>query len=152
MERSEVLRSDLYAQYAMAAACQAVAQSGVIGTLTVPLAGLSGVHTTGYEIHMGDTCLRPGAQPFQTLTRGETETPDGCQGENAYGTYQHGVFDDAAVASRLIGLLAARKGVTLDAAALDTTQYKETQYDKLADTVRNALDMDLIYRILEGNA
>ena len=33
MERSEVLRSDLYAQYAMAAACQAVAQSGVIGTL-----------------------------------------------------------------------------------------------------------------------
>ena len=101
---------------------------------------------------MGDTCLRPGAQPFQTLTRGETETPDGCQGENAYGTYQHGVFDDAAVASRLIGLLAARKGVTLDAAALDTAQYKETQYDKLADTVRNALDMDLIYRILEGNA
>ena len=126
--------------------------SGVIGTLTGPLAGLSGVRTTGYEIHMGDTCLRPGAQPFQTLTRGETETPDGCQGENAYGTYQHGVFDDAAVASRLIGLLAARKGVTLDAAALDTAQYKETQYDKLADTVRNALDMDLIYRILEGNA
>ena len=126
--------------------------SGVIGTLTGPLAGLSGVHTTGYEIHMGDTCLHPGAQPFQTLTRGETETPDGCQGENAYGTYQHGVFDDAAVASRLIGLLAARKGVTLDAAALDTAQYKETQYDKLADTVRNALDMDLIYRILEGNA
>ena len=28
-----MLRSDLYAQYAMAAACQAVAQSGVIGTL-----------------------------------------------------------------------------------------------------------------------
>ena len=27
--------------------------------------------------------------------------------------------------------------------------YKETQYDKLAETVREALDMDLIYRILE---
>lgn len=33
MEKSEVLRSDPYSQYAMAAACQAVEDSGVIGTL-----------------------------------------------------------------------------------------------------------------------
>lgn len=33
MEKGEVLRSDLYAQYALASACQAVEQSGVMGTL-----------------------------------------------------------------------------------------------------------------------
>ena len=33
MEKSETLRSDLFAQYAMGAACQAVEESGVIGTL-----------------------------------------------------------------------------------------------------------------------
>ena len=33
MEKPEILRSDRYAQFAMAAACQAVEQSGVIGTL-----------------------------------------------------------------------------------------------------------------------
>ena len=33
MEKTETLRSDLYAQYAMGAACQAVTESGVIGTL-----------------------------------------------------------------------------------------------------------------------
>lgn len=33
MEKSETMRSDLYAQYAMAAACQAVEESGVLGTV-----------------------------------------------------------------------------------------------------------------------
>lgn len=33
MEKSEVLRSDLYARYALAAACQAAEDSGVVGTL-----------------------------------------------------------------------------------------------------------------------
>ena len=33
MDKTDVLRSDLYAQYGVAAACQAVEESGVIGTL-----------------------------------------------------------------------------------------------------------------------
>ena len=33
MEKAEMLRTDLYAQYALAAACQAVAESGFVGTL-----------------------------------------------------------------------------------------------------------------------
>lgn len=33
MDKSETMRSDLYAQYAMAAACQAVEESGVLGTV-----------------------------------------------------------------------------------------------------------------------
>ena len=48
--------------------------------------------------------------------------------------------------------LAEKKGVTLDAEAFDMQRYKEAQYDKLADTVRQSLDMQQIYRILEGKA
>lgn len=34
MEKADIMRSDLYAQFAVAAACQAVEESGVIGTLS----------------------------------------------------------------------------------------------------------------------
>ena len=34
-------------------------------------------------------------------------------------------------------------------AVFDARAYRESQYDKLADAVRGALDMELIYRILE---
>ena len=34
----------------------------------------------------------------------------------------------------------------------DPAEYKQQQYDLLADTVRANLDMDLIYRIIERTA
>ena len=77
---------------------------------------------------------------------------DGCQAENAYGTYLHGVFDAPEAASRLAQALAAKKGVKLTGETLDTAAYKEQQYDKLADAVRRSLDMERIYRIMEGKA
>ena len=58
--------------------------------------------------------------------------------------------DDAAQA--LAQALASRKGVVLADGAYDDAAYKQAQYDLLADAVRQALDMDLIYRILEGKA
>lgn len=125
---------------------------GRIGNIEGVLSALSGTETTGYEIHMGDTKLLSGAKPLQLLWRGDKQLEDGCQAANAYGTYLHGVFDDAAVASHLIKALAAHKGVTLDTEACDAARYKEEQYDKLAAIVRNALDMELVYRILEGKA
>ena len=126
---------------------------GTVGSLSGVLAELSGVAVEGYEIHMGETARDADALPFSTLTRADgTTVSDGCQAKNAYGTYLHGVFDASGVAQRLAQALAARKGISLDNAAMTTTGYKEREYDRLADTVRQALDMDMIYRILEGNA
>ena len=45
--------------------------------------------------------------------------------------------------------LADRCGVQLDGAVQDAAAYREQQYDLLADTVRQALDMEQIYRMLE---
>ena len=116
------------------------------------LAALTGHKTRGYEIHMGQTTLRPGAKPLQRLRRGEDTLLDGCQHQNAYGTYLHGVFDEGGVLGALAGALAQKKGVQLESGDFDMAQYKEAQYDALADTVRAALDMEQIYRILEGTA
>lgn len=126
--------------------------SGVLLDVEGDLAALRGAHTRGYEIHMGETTLLEGAKPLQRLTRGAGTVLDGCQQNNAYGTYLHGIFDESEVVTRLAQALADKKGVTLDAHAMDVRQYKEMQYDKLADTVRAALDMDKIYQLLEGNA
>ncbi|MGM9613670.1 MAG: cobyric acid synthase [Butyricicoccus sp.] len=125
---------------------------GTLLDMECDLAALSGAETVGYEIHMGETTLLDGAKPMQKLTRGDQTVFDGCQHENAYGSYLHGIFDAQQVIERLVRALADKKGVTLDAEAFDMQRYKEAQYDKLADTVRQNLDMQQIYRILEGKA
>ncbi len=110
---------------------------------------LSGAKTEGYEIHMGETSLAEGAQPFQLLSRGAGTVPDGCVSGSVFGTYLHGVFDGGGLLTRLAGLLAERRGLALEAALPDPAQYREAQYDKLAALVREALDMERIYQILE---
>lgn len=113
---------------------------------------LSGAGTEGYEIHMGETALSGDAQPFQKLRRGAETVPDGCVSGSVFGTYLHGVFDSPGFLRRLTRVLAERRGLVLDAAPPDPAQYREAQYDKLAALVREALDMEKLYRILEGDA
>jgi adenosylcobyric acid synthase len=115
------------------------------------LAMLSGVKTTGYEIHMGETVLLEGTKPLQRLMREGRLVLDGCQYQNAYGSYLHGIFDSQQMLECLAKALAVKKGITLNTEALDVQQYKQMQYDKLADMVRSALDMDYIYQVLEGH-
>lgn len=148
-----------------------VQATGQLAAIEGALSELSGAATVGYEIHMGETTRRTGAKPFQTLQRQEpqvrmrvetqrkTQIWDGCQAGNAYGTYLHGIFDQPAIATAFVRALAKRKGVALDrldrfdtpyATTDDGASYKQSQYDALAQVVRDALDMARIYRILEG--
>lgn len=106
---------------------------------------LSGTVVEGYEIHMGKTHLQDGARPFLRFENGAF---DGCQDSNVYGCYLHGFFDTCASRDAVLGALCKRKGVSLTA-AFDLAAYKERQYNKLADSIRSNLHMDLIYRILE---
>jgi adenosylcobyric acid synthase len=88
------------------------------------------------------------AQPLLILENGR---PDGCQLQNVYGTYLHGFFDSEACRQSLLAALCRRKGVPLpQAAAPSYAQYKERQYSLLADSIRQHMDMALIYRILEA--
>lgn len=107
----------------------------------------------GYEIHMGET-LRHGGSPFSHIREtagGSGEKEDGCVQGMIFGTYVHGVFDSEAVCGRIRELLAEKKHVSAaeyETGGLTVSEYKEQQYDKLAKGLRESLDMDLIYKIL----
>lgn len=122
---------------------------GAIGHLTGIFAGLTGVHMDGYEIHMGDTTYEPNADNFSEIQRNGRPVIDGAQCGGCYGTYVHGIFDREEVSRKLITALLESKGLSAeDVQAFDAETYKQQQYDQLADAVREALDMDAIYRIL----
>ena len=65
-----------------------------------------------------------------------------------YGSYVHGIFDAGDLAYRIAETLAERKGRSLRADATDYAAFKEEQYDKLAETMREYLDMDAVYGML----
>ena len=131
---------------------------------------LTGTGFEGYEIHMGESRLREGVGQlveFTDDTLPEASHPerktggcgarqnraDGAQSGNVYGCYIHGIFDAPGCAKGFLGAVLKKKGY--DAAHIqvrDWKAHKEEQYDKLADIIRESLDMERIYRIIEkGN-
>jgi len=102
---------------------------------------LSGKEFIGYEIHMGKTRWRDKTECKKTMISDE-------KGQ-VYGTYVHGIFDQGSIAAEVVEMLAIRKGITLEELEFsDYREFKETQYDKLADTLRIYLDMEAIYGML----
>lgn len=113
------------------------------------LSDLSGIAFDGYEIHMGETTYAHGARPLTTIIRGDQPVGDGATSGNCYGTYVHGIFDREAVSKALVSALLKRRGLSdADVQTFDADAYKQQQYDLLADAVRKALDMDMVYHIL----
>ncbi|WP_295580591.1 cobyric acid synthase [uncultured Oscillibacter sp.] len=106
----------------------------------------AGAKLEGYEIHMGHT--EASGAPFCRLEDGRW---DGCCQGTVFGTYLHGLFDSGELTDGLARWLCARKGLDSgDAAPLSHRAYKERQYDLLARGLRQALDMEAVRRILEG--
>lgn len=101
----------------------------------------AGAKLTGYEIHAGRTEVRGSA--FCTLADG---TPEGCVQDGVFGTYLHGLFDTGELTEKLTAFLCKRKGIDPAGAELiPMEQYRQQQFDLLADGVRAALDMPAIY-------
>ncbi|MEG0018802.1 MAG: cobyric acid synthase CobQ, partial [Hydrogenoanaerobacterium sp.] len=126
--------------------------SGSVNKISGALEGLSGAEFTGYEIHMGKTVLHGGAVLCSAKMLDDDEKKaDGAFCGNVYGSYMHGFFDSEDVASGVVAALYKAKGLKYEPAkAVNLAQYKEQQYDLLADAVREALDMKKIYEILEA--
>lgn len=110
------------------------------------LSGCVGAAVEGYEIHMGETTLDKTAKPFLLFNHG---VYDGCARGNIYGTYLHGFFDSASCRKAVLEALAAKRGISLTEPSFDLIAHKEKQYDRLAQSIRDHLDMKLIHRILE---
>lgn len=109
---------------------------GILEKIDGIFSNLTGIAFDGYEIHMGETA---GIQPMETIVQQNT----------CYGTYVHGIFDREEVSKAFITALLERRGISnTDIQTFDTEAYKQQQYDILADAVRKALNMDMVYRIL----
>ena len=73
--------------------------------------------------------------------------PDGIRRGNVFGTYLHGLFDTGLLTEALASWLCRRKGTAPESAApMDYESFRESQLDLLAETVRESLDMQAIYR------
>ncbi len=97
----------------------------------------------GYEIHMGRTAPLP-SMPACPLNRLENGEQDGYRkDENCWGTYMHGILDNAPVRDALAAAFNME-----DMPSFDYTAFKEQQYDLLAAHVRSAVDMKYIYSTL----
>lgn len=118
------------------------------------LEGLAGKRITGYEIHMGITTLGKSAKSLLTIQErlGEkVEYTDGCTNEagNVMGTYLHGIFDEIDFTRSLLNHIRAQKG--LEGKTSEVTSFKEfkdKEYDKMAQIVRESVDMGAIYKLI----
>lgn len=115
--------------------------SGMISEVGGIFSGISGMDYEGYEIHMGVTT---GSLPV-------------VRNQNIYGSYVHGLFDAAPISREIVRALLLKKGIE---PAFDTigfeneglseiNEFKDRQYNMLAEHLRASLDMDYIYKILD---
>lgn len=111
---------------------------------------LSDKKISGYEIHMGRTEKEgPSVMALSYEQEGTYQKADGCYQDLVFGTYVHGLFDEDEFRRAFVKMICERKGISYEKqTAVTYKEYKEQQYDKLADILRDSLDMEEIYRIL----
>lgn len=113
----------------------------------------------GYEIHMGICKYGDNAQPlFQIYDKNGEETSlegekTSCQdgainpSGNIMGTYIHGIFDGVEFREYIINKLRITKAIQ-PKKSKTYESLREKELDKLANIVRDSIDMDSIYKIL----
>jgi adenosylcobyric acid synthase len=122
---------------------RAVLPGGELFGQAVPMEPLD-----GYEIHLGTTVYDRETRPLFRLARDGAvgEVDDGATGPGGrvVGTYLHGLFDSDAF--RHAAVRALRAAVALDPprARVPFTAERECRFDRLADHVRRALDVERI--------
>ena len=113
------------------------------------LSNTMGISLEGYEIHMGRTENHEEGNAFRLKER----SGESCNVLDGYldstgrvlGTYLHGLFGNNNLRRSMLSQIAQSKGQHL--VFDDDSDQREDEYDRLADLIRNSLDIDLIYTI-----
>jgi adenosylcobyric acid synthase len=115
----------------------------------------AGVLITAYEIHMGETRPRGEGRPaFEIISRNgmPVSVGDGwvSAGHRVWGTYLHGLFDNDEFRRGFLAEISQTPVQTGEASpALSFRDFQETQLDRLAELMRQHLDMDRIRAMIQ---
>ncbi|MDR2829611.1 MAG: cobyric acid synthase [Methanobrevibacter sp.] len=112
----------------------------------------------GYEIHNGISIYGESAIPLFSISKKfkknsflsiEEKYPDGSINidGSVLGTYIHGVFDKPDLREFILNKIREKKGVSKKKSR-EYEFFRENELDKLADIVRNSIDVDEIYNIM----
>jgi adenosylcobyric acid synthase len=105
---------------------------------------IDGYKVEGYEIHTGVTTYTKDATP---LIYKDDGTTDGVRlSDKCMGTYLHGILDNKAFVDMLLQPFADETGKKCE--SLDYHDYKEQQYNLLAEHIRKYVDTKKIYEIV----
>ncbi|MCE7040844.1 cobyric acid synthase [Dyadobacter sp. CY312] len=98
----------------------------------------------GYEIHMGETKISGQESPVAVLSDGRN---DGCfLNDKTWGSYLHGILDNENVVEHLL----APYHSDAKTSTFNFQDFKEEQYNKLADLIRSHVNMEMIYDSLKN--
>lgn len=120
----------------------------VINHIGGPWARLSGKRVSGYQIHMGVT--EASEEPGQWMAvLDERQEAVGYAKGNVFGSYLHGIFDDLKFRDGFVEILYEKKGLTRgETSGISMEEYREQQFDKLAEELRKHLDLNAIYQCM----
>ncbi len=110
------------------------------------LKGLEGYEVSGYEIHMGKST---GIEEGDSLTLTENGK-GGVSAPNILGTYIHGIFDNTEFTRKFLNNIREKKGLPPIETETTMDDHREREFSKLSAITRESLDMDMVYKILEG--
>src|SRR5690625_2586163 len=110
---------------------------------------------SGFKLHLGEMELRAGVdQPFLLQCDSESErtsfykegvvSPDG----RVWGTHMHGILHHDLLRRTWLNQLRLRNGWTAHPEPSDFGQRRERAFDRLADHVRQHLDLHKVYALL----
>ncbi|WP_070000906.1 cobyric acid synthase [Cellulosilyticum sp. I15G10I2] len=132
----------------------------VEGTVNKDLPGylqnLAGKKVSGYEIHMGISTLGNGVKPILTIKEKlgkKVQLLEGCMNQegNVMGTYLHGIFDELDFTRSLLNYIRTQKGLESKVSEVTSFKaFKDKEYDKIAQIVRENVDMEAIYKMIRG--
>ena len=122
------------------------------------LAGTEGMEIKGYEIHQGYSYpvneKNEENNNSENILKNDTgclfgdENLKGTVKDNVAGTYIHGIFDNSEFTNHFLNEVRKFKGLDRIDENFSYSDYKNREYDKLAEVLRENLDIKKIYEIM----
>ncbi len=111
------------------------------------LSGTEDIEISGYEIHQGYS-YPVNEEKTEIKCIFDDKKLKGAVKGNIVGTYIHGIFDNSKFTSHFLNEVRKRKGLDKKEENFSFSEYKNKEYDKLAQVLRENVNIEKIYEII----